>query len=218
MRGAVVRVPVRAGGEARILDEVGAPDGPGEPGPALVLGDDDELEPAPVGGAVEVVQGARRVLAPRAPRELRPAQHRLRVQGVPPQPVRHQGWWRRNRPVRCVRAGRGRWRWPRTGLIAVGWSPIPGSDFAGGESGAGRTMSISPLRAQSAVLSKPVLNRSGAALAVRGEGGVDQPLVVRGEMLVADPEPVPRGKGEVGDEDVRGPDETVEGSSPGLGS
>ena len=38
---------------------------------------------------------------------------------------------------------------------------MPGSDFAGGESGAGRTMSISPLRAQSAVLSKPVLSRSG---------------------------------------------------------
>ena len=46
-------------------------------------------------------------------------------------------------------------------VIAVGWSPMPGSDFAGGESGAGRTMSISPLRAQSAVLSKPVLSRSG---------------------------------------------------------
>ena len=52
-------------------------------------------------------------------------------------------------------------RWYSAAMIApksdipVGWSPIPGSDRAGGESGEGRTRSISPLRAQSAVLSNP---------------------------------------------------------------
>ena len=39
--------------------------------------------------------------------------------------------------------------------MPVGWSPMPGSERAGGASGEGRTRSMSPVRAQSAVLSKP---------------------------------------------------------------
>ena len=54
-------------------------------------------------------------------------------------------------------------------------------------------------------------------LAVRGEGGVDEPIVQRREFLVADPEPFARGEGEVGDEDVRVADEPVQGASPRLG-
>ena len=38
---------------------------------------------------------------------------------------------------------------------------MPGSERAGGESGEGRTMSMRPLRAQSAVESKPVRAASG---------------------------------------------------------
>ncbi len=44
---------------------------------------------------------------------------------------------------------------------AVGWSPIPGRERAGGKSGPGLTRSISPVRAQSAVESKPVRPASG---------------------------------------------------------
>src|SRR2546426_1159898 len=39
--------------------------------------------------------------------------------------------------------------------MPVGWSPMPGSARAGAESGDGRTRSMRPVRAQSAVLSKP---------------------------------------------------------------
>jgi hypothetical protein len=45
--------------------------------------------------------------------------------------------------------------------IPVGWSPMPGSEREGGASGDGRTRSIRPVRAQSAVLSKPGRLASG---------------------------------------------------------
>ena len=81
----------------------------------------------------------------------------------------------------------------------------------------GRTMSMSPLRAQSAVLSKPVLSRSGPSFTVCGERGVDQPLVVPRERLVTDSEPRARGERKIGDEDVGVEDKPVEDLPPRHG-
>ena len=211
-----VRVPLLPGGEARALDEVRAPDRAGEPRPALVLGDDDELEPAPVGGAVEVVQGARRVLAPRPPRKLRPAQHRLRVQAVPPQPVRHQVGGDVAAPSGAFApeegGGDGRIEGERGRVVAHAGERLRGRRVRRGPD---HVHQPAPRPERGAV--EAGVEPLRAAFAVGGEGGVDQPLVVRPEVLVADPEPPARGERDVGDEDVRIPDEPVEGAPARLG-
>ena len=144
----------RRRGEARVGEQVRPADGRGEVLPAPAVGRERDEEPAAVATAVEVAQRVDRLLARRPHHGARAAEDALGGDRVQPEAVGHQ---RRGdhraapRPLALVERGHDRAEQRRPGGVIA----HAGQRARGRRVRRGRTRSISPVRAHSAVLSKP---------------------------------------------------------------
>ena len=100
--------------------------------------------------------------------------------------------------------------------VPVGWSPMPGSERAGGTSGRGADEVHQPGAGPERDAIEAGLAGLLARLAVGGDRPIDQARVERRQVLVAHAQPRPRVQRRVGDEDVDVAHEPVEELLPVL--